>query len=83
MRVELEPFGIRVVLIEPGVVATPLYAHAQTLATSDDDLGPYAREWPHGIGPSARPTVPRQRSPRWTSAPRFAEQSIDRELQHL
>jgi NAD(P)-dependent dehydrogenase (short-subunit alcohol dehydrogenase family) len=50
LRTELAPFGIAVVLVEPGVVDTPLYKRAETLAAGyADELLPYSRLIPHGV----------------------------------
>jgi NAD(P)-dependent dehydrogenase (short-subunit alcohol dehydrogenase family) len=50
LRVELSPFGIAVVLIEPSIVRTPLYERSATTAAEYlDDLLPYASIFPHGI----------------------------------
>jgi NAD(P)-dependent dehydrogenase (short-subunit alcohol dehydrogenase family) len=50
MRIELAPFGVRVVLVEPGVIATPLYARAAAALPDDQALGPYRASWPAGFG---------------------------------
>jgi NAD(P)-dependent dehydrogenase (short-subunit alcohol dehydrogenase family) len=50
LRVELTPFGIEVVVVEPGIVDTPLYQRAEyTAAAYLDDLLPYATLFPHGV----------------------------------
>jgi NAD(P)-dependent dehydrogenase (short-subunit alcohol dehydrogenase family) len=50
MRIELAPFGVRVVLVEPGVIATPLYERAATLAGYQQALQPYRGSWPGRLG---------------------------------
>src|ERR687897_3159219 len=50
LRIELAPFGVRVVLVEPGVIATPLYARAAAALPDDQALGPYRATWPAGFG---------------------------------
>jgi len=51
LRLELAPFGVRVVLVEPGVIATPLYARAAASVSGDDQaLQPYRAIWPVGFG---------------------------------
>jgi NAD(P)-dependent dehydrogenase (short-subunit alcohol dehydrogenase family) len=50
LRIELAPFGVRVVLVEPGVIATPLYARAAAALPDDQALGPYRAVWPAGFG---------------------------------
>jgi NAD(P)-dependent dehydrogenase (short-subunit alcohol dehydrogenase family) len=50
LRVELAPFGVDVVVVEPGIVATPLYDHASAAALEyAEQLAPYADLFPHGI----------------------------------
>ena len=50
MRVELAPFGVRVVLVEPGVINTPLYDKAAaSLVSYDGALEPYRATWPAGF----------------------------------
>ena len=50
LRVELAPFGIDVVLVEPGIVDTAIYQRAEhTAAEYVDDLVPYAKLFPHGV----------------------------------
>jgi NAD(P)-dependent dehydrogenase (short-subunit alcohol dehydrogenase family) len=50
MRIELAPFGVRVVLVEPGVVETGLYRSAdESLAGYDGSLDTYRRAWPRGF----------------------------------
>jgi NAD(P)-dependent dehydrogenase (short-subunit alcohol dehydrogenase family) len=50
MRLELAPFGVQVVLVEPGAIATPLYARAAAALPDDQALGPYRALWPGGLG---------------------------------
>ena len=50
MRIELAPFGVRIVLVEPGVIATALYARAAAALPDDQALGPYRATWPAGFG---------------------------------
>jgi NAD(P)-dependent dehydrogenase (short-subunit alcohol dehydrogenase family) len=51
LRLELAPFGVRVVLVEPGVIATPLYQRAAASVSGDDQaLQPYRPSWPAGFG---------------------------------
>jgi NAD(P)-dependent dehydrogenase (short-subunit alcohol dehydrogenase family) len=50
LRIELAPFGVAVVLVEPGVIATPLYARAAAALPDDQALGPYRASWPAGFG---------------------------------
>jgi NAD(P)-dependent dehydrogenase (short-subunit alcohol dehydrogenase family) len=51
LRLELAPFGVRVVLVQPGVIATPLYARAAAAMNGDDQaLAPYRAVWPAGLG---------------------------------
>jgi NAD(P)-dependent dehydrogenase (short-subunit alcohol dehydrogenase family) len=50
LRMELAPFGVRVVLVEPGVVDTPLYQRAAALPGDEEALGPYRAVWPAGLG---------------------------------
>ncbi len=50
LRLELAPFGVQVVLVEPGVIATPLYARAAAALPDDQALGPYRASWPAGFG---------------------------------
>jgi NAD(P)-dependent dehydrogenase (short-subunit alcohol dehydrogenase family) len=51
LRMELAPIGVRVVLVEPGVVDTPLYARAATsLSRYDEAFEPYHAAWPRGFG---------------------------------
>jgi NAD(P)-dependent dehydrogenase (short-subunit alcohol dehydrogenase family) len=50
LRVELAPFGIAVVLVEPGIVDTSIYDRAaDTAAEYLHDLTPYATLFPHGV----------------------------------
>ena len=50
LRVELAPFGVRVVLVEPGVIDTPLYEKAAaSLSSYDRALDPYRATWPAGF----------------------------------
>lgn len=50
LRMELAPFGVRVVLVEPGVIDTPLYRRAATsLSAYDQALQPYRSSWPAGF----------------------------------
>jgi hypothetical protein len=43
--------GVRVVLVQPGVIATPLYARAAAAVNGDDQaLLPYRAVWPGGLG---------------------------------
>jgi NAD(P)-dependent dehydrogenase (short-subunit alcohol dehydrogenase family) len=50
-RMELAPFGVRVVLVQPGVVDTPLYQQAAASLPGDQQaLGPYRAVWPAGFG---------------------------------
>jgi hypothetical protein len=53
LRLELAPFGVRVVLVEPGVIATPLYQRAAALPGDDQALGATA---PAGRGGSGSPS---------------------------
>jgi NAD(P)-dependent dehydrogenase (short-subunit alcohol dehydrogenase family) len=51
LRVELAPFGVRVVLVQPGVIDTPLYQRAAALLPGDEQaLRPYRAVWPAGFG---------------------------------
>jgi NAD(P)-dependent dehydrogenase (short-subunit alcohol dehydrogenase family) len=51
LRLELAPFGVGVVLVQPGVIATPLYARAAAAMNGDDQaLAPYRAVWPGGLG---------------------------------
>jgi NAD(P)-dependent dehydrogenase (short-subunit alcohol dehydrogenase family) len=51
LRMELAPFGVRVVLVEPGVIDTPLYERAAaSLSGYDHALQPYRSTWPAGFG---------------------------------
>jgi hypothetical protein len=44
-------FGVRVVLVQPGVIATPLYARAAAAVNGDDQaLAAYRAVWPAGFG---------------------------------
>lgn len=54
LRVELAPIGVRVVLVQPGVVDTALYQHAAALSGDQPPLGPYQATWPAGFGVPAR-----------------------------
>jgi NAD(P)-dependent dehydrogenase (short-subunit alcohol dehydrogenase family) len=50
LRIELEPFGVRVVLVEPGVVDTPLYRRAAALLPEyEAALQPYRSAWRAGF----------------------------------
>jgi NAD(P)-dependent dehydrogenase (short-subunit alcohol dehydrogenase family) len=50
LRMELAPFGVRVVLVEPGVIDTPLYERAAgSLSAYDQALQPYRTTWPAGF----------------------------------
>jgi NAD(P)-dependent dehydrogenase (short-subunit alcohol dehydrogenase family) len=51
LRMELAPFGVRVVLVEPGVIDTALYERAAaSLSDYDAALQPYRSTWPAGFG---------------------------------
>ena len=51
LRMELAPFGIRVVLVEPGVIDTPLYdVAASSLLGYGEALAPYRALWTAGFG---------------------------------
>jgi NAD(P)-dependent dehydrogenase (short-subunit alcohol dehydrogenase family) len=51
LRIELAPFGVQVVLVEPGVIDTPLYQRAAaSVAGYDQALEPYRAVWPEGLG---------------------------------
>ncbi len=51
LRMELAPFGVRVVLVEPGVIDTSLYESAAALLPRyDEALEPYRATWPAGFG---------------------------------
>jgi NAD(P)-dependent dehydrogenase (short-subunit alcohol dehydrogenase family) len=52
LRMELAPFGVSVVLVEPGVFDTPLYESATATLSSlnDEALKPYRATWPSGFG---------------------------------
>jgi NAD(P)-dependent dehydrogenase (short-subunit alcohol dehydrogenase family) len=51
LRLELAPFGVRVVLVQPGVIATPLYARAAAAVNGDEEaLQRYRAVWPGGWG---------------------------------
>jgi NAD(P)-dependent dehydrogenase (short-subunit alcohol dehydrogenase family) len=51
LRMELAPFGVRVVLVEPGVIDTPLYmVAAASLSGYDEALEPYRALWTAGFG---------------------------------
>jgi hypothetical protein len=44
-------FGVRVVLVQPGVIATSLYARAAAAVSGDDQaLAPYRAVWPAELG---------------------------------
>jgi NAD(P)-dependent dehydrogenase (short-subunit alcohol dehydrogenase family) len=50
LRVELAPFGVDVVVVEPSVVDTPLYDRAATTAVGyAEELAPYSGLLPHGV----------------------------------
>ena len=50
LRIELAPFGVRVVLVQPGVIDTPLYQRAAAaLPGYDQALQPYRPAWPAGF----------------------------------
>jgi NAD(P)-dependent dehydrogenase (short-subunit alcohol dehydrogenase family) len=64
MRTELAPFGVQVVLVEPGVIDTPLYARAAASLPDDQALEPYRASWPAGLGfPSGCWGPPRRSTP--------------------
>jgi NAD(P)-dependent dehydrogenase (short-subunit alcohol dehydrogenase family) len=66
LRMELAPFGVRVVLVEPGVIDTPLYRRAAASLPDEQALQPYQSTWPGGFGfPSGCCGPPR----RWTGSP--------------
>jgi NAD(P)-dependent dehydrogenase (short-subunit alcohol dehydrogenase family) len=51
LRMELAPFGVSVVLVEPGVTDTPLYESASALLPGYDlALEPYRSTWAAGFG---------------------------------
>jgi NAD(P)-dependent dehydrogenase (short-subunit alcohol dehydrogenase family) len=50
LRIELAPFGVQVVVVEPGVIATALYQRAAAALPDDQALGPYRASWPAGFG---------------------------------
>jgi NAD(P)-dependent dehydrogenase (short-subunit alcohol dehydrogenase family) len=50
LRIELAPFGVQVVLVEPGVIDTPLYQRAAALPGDEEALAPYRSVWPAGFG---------------------------------
>jgi NAD(P)-dependent dehydrogenase (short-subunit alcohol dehydrogenase family) len=50
LRIELAPFGVAVVLVEPGVIDTPLYERAAAALPDDQVLEPYRASWPAGFG---------------------------------
>lgn len=51
LRIELAPFGVRVVLVEPGVIDTPLYeVAASSLPGYGESLEPYRASWTAGFG---------------------------------
>jgi NAD(P)-dependent dehydrogenase (short-subunit alcohol dehydrogenase family) len=50
LRLELAPFGVQVVLVEPGVIDTPLYERAAASLPDDQALEPYQAIWPAGFG---------------------------------
>jgi NAD(P)-dependent dehydrogenase (short-subunit alcohol dehydrogenase family) len=50
MRIELAPFGVQVVVVEPGVIATALYQRAAAALPEGQALGPYRAVWPGGFG---------------------------------
>jgi hypothetical protein len=51
LRMELAPFGVRVVVVQPGVIDTPLYRRAAASVAGDDQvLGPRRTSWPGGFG---------------------------------
>jgi NAD(P)-dependent dehydrogenase (short-subunit alcohol dehydrogenase family) len=50
LRVELAPFGVQVVLVQPGVIDTPLYQRAAALPGDEEALRPYRVVWPAGFG---------------------------------
>jgi NAD(P)-dependent dehydrogenase (short-subunit alcohol dehydrogenase family) len=50
VRMELAPFGIQVVVVEPGVTNTSMYDNAATkLARYDGSLDAYRPFWPKGF----------------------------------
>jgi NAD(P)-dependent dehydrogenase (short-subunit alcohol dehydrogenase family) len=50
LRIELEPFGVRVVVVEPGVIDTPLYRRAAALLPEyEAALQPYRSVWRAGF----------------------------------
>jgi NAD(P)-dependent dehydrogenase (short-subunit alcohol dehydrogenase family) len=65
LRLELAPFGVRVVLVQPGVIDTPLYQRA-ALPGDEEALGPYRAVWPAGLG---SPSGCCGRPLRWTASP--------------
>jgi NAD(P)-dependent dehydrogenase (short-subunit alcohol dehydrogenase family) len=50
LRIELAPFGVQVVVVEPGVIDTALYQRAAAALPDDQALGPYRASWPAGFG---------------------------------
>jgi NAD(P)-dependent dehydrogenase (short-subunit alcohol dehydrogenase family) len=56
LRMELAPFGVQVVLVEPGGIDPPLYQRAAAALPGDDQaLAPYRAVWPAGLGFPQRP----------------------------
>jgi NAD(P)-dependent dehydrogenase (short-subunit alcohol dehydrogenase family) len=67
LRIELAPFGAQVVLVEPGVIDTPLYQRAAALPGDEEALAPYRSVCRRGSGsPSGCCGQPLA----WTATPR-------------
>jgi len=60
LRLEVAPFGIRVVLIEPGALRTRFLANSELHAPEDDGAGPYAG-FKANVGKMTAPRPPRRR----------------------
>ncbi|MFN8511741.1 MAG: SDR family NAD(P)-dependent oxidoreductase [Chloroflexia bacterium] len=69
LRVELLPWGLAVVLVEPGPVATPIWGKGEAMAEEDraglGERSPYARIWRGCAGRSAKGRRGGSRRRRW------------------